>query len=187
MRATVPGQGLDAQRERRHIQEQHLLSGLEEPAKMSACTAAQRHHLAGFNQCAAFCRAPRNEQIVYQLRQRNARGAAHQAHFINCSGEARVGQRCLQDRRCVQNRLNQLLEDFAGNLALVASPLGNSISKRATASVDSRILRRWRPLRSPARRSDACGGLTPCSRESHRARWPAEVSMSVAPRCVSLG
>ena len=75
---------LDAQRERRHVQQQHVLVASDRAARMSACTAAPRATTSsGFSsQCGS-----RPEQLADQLpHPRNARGAAYQYHFVDLLG-----------------------------------------------------------------------------------------------------
>ena len=77
--------------------------------------------------CGFLPRALEMEEIVHQLAHRgNSRGAAHQHHFVDLLGrDAGVGQGLLAGTGGArQHRLDQLLEDRAGNLALIAVAVG---------------------------------------------------------------
>ena len=67
------------------------------------------------------------KQVLHQLPHfRNARGAAHQYHFVNLRGfEVGVFERLLAGtNRAINDRLDQLLERLLWDLALVAFPAG---------------------------------------------------------------
>ena len=127
--ATVPPKRFDAERKRRHIQQQHLFGRLRCAGQnIGLHRRTQRDNFIGIQLDVRLLAARREmEEIVDQLAHRgNARRAANQHDFINLLGrDAGISSACLHGPTVrLEHRLDQLLEHFARNLALIAIAVG---------------------------------------------------------------
>jgi hypothetical protein len=105
-----PAQGLDPQRQRRHVQQEHILDLAAQHAALDG--RAHRHHLVRVHAPVRILA----EEVAHQLDDaRRARGPAHQHHLVNLRGREVGVRQGLLDR--AEAALDQILHHL-----LVARP-----------------------------------------------------------------